>query len=92
MALMVEVLNIKGEIITDAKVTLRPGDKQFKSIYIKFDINTATYIAETVPVGTSQIIVKHNYLQGQNREVDIGITDVNELFILGKPGEKTYFR
>jgi Subtilase family len=89
--LRVKVLNVKGDAIENAKVTLRPGGSKAKAIRLAFDRHSATYAAK-VPVGTAQLEVKHKHLQGQTREVTVGATPSQELFILGEPGVKTYFR
>lgn len=89
--LQVEVRNGKGDVVENAKVSLRPRQK-LKIIQVKFDKNTKTYIARNVPPGPLQIDVKHSRLQGQTREVTVGPSGGSELFILGERGTKTYFR
>jgi hypothetical protein len=91
-SLHVEVRNVKGDVIENAKVALRPGGSKTKAITLAFDNRSATYVAKKVPAGTSQLEVKHDRLQGQTREVSIGVTAAHELFILGERGVKTYFR
>jgi hypothetical protein len=91
-SLQVEVRDVKGNVIENAEVTLRAGGSRSKGISLAFDSGSASYIAKDVPAGTSQLEVKHSRLQGQTREVSIGTTAVHELFILGEPGGKTYFR
>jgi hypothetical protein len=87
----IEVRNGKGDVVENAKVSLRPSRKQ-KSIAVKFDKRTGRYAAKNVPAGPLQIDVKHSRLQGQTREVTIAPSGGTELFILGEKGVKTYFR
>ena len=87
----VDVRNGKGDVVENAKISLRPRQKS-KVIGLKFDKNTATYVARGVPPGPLQIDVKHSRLQGQTREVTAGPSGGTELFILGEKSAKTYFR
>src|SRR5262245_19089475 len=89
--LHVEVLNVKGEAIKDAKVTLRPTDNKFKTITLPYDNPSATYVAREAAPGDYEIEVSHRSLQGQSRDVTIGVAPSRELVILGKTGSKTYF-
>lgn len=89
--LRVEVRNDKGDVVENAKVSIRPRQKS-KLIELKFDKNTATYVAKNIRSGPLQIDVKHTRLQAQTREVTAGPSGGTELFILGEKGGKTYFR
>lgn len=90
--LHVEVRNVKGDVVVNAKVTLHPKDSKVKAIPLGFDNRSASYIVEEVPTGTAQIEVKHEHLQSQIREVSIGASGGHELFILGECGARIYFR
>lgn len=92
-SLHVEVCNVKGDVIENAKVTLRPKDSRTtKAIPLAFDHRSASYVAKEVTSGTWHLEVKHDHLQGQSREVSIGGTTSHESFILGEHGVRTYFR
>ncbi len=91
-SLHVEVRDVKGDVIENATVTLRPSNSKAQAIALGFDDRSATYVAKEVPAGTSQLEVEHDQLQGQTRQVSIGTTAGHELFILGENGVKTYFR
>ena len=91
-SLHVDVRDVKGQLVENAKVTLRPHGVKAKAINLTFDGPSGTYFAKDVPPGSSQLEVKHEKLAGQTRDVTIGVTGGRELFILGEPGIKTYFR
>lgn len=92
LSLHVEVRNVKGESIPDAKVTLQPTDSKAEAITLAFDDRSATYVAKEVSSGTYEVKVSHGKLEGQSRKVTVGTAPSRELFILGKRGGKTYFR
>lgn len=91
-SLQVEVRDIKGEVITDAEVTLLPNGGKAKAIPILFNDRTGSYLSSDVPAGAGQLEVKHDRLEGQRRDVCIGVAASRELFILGERGVRTYFR
>jgi Subtilase family len=91
-SLHVEVVDVKGKAIRDAKVTLRPTDSKAKATTLTYDDRTATYVAKDVSSGTYEVEVSHRSLAGQSRKVNIGVAPSRELFILGERGGKTYFR
>ena len=91
-SLHVGVLNVKGEAIKDANVTLRATDSRAKATTVPFDDQTATYAAKEVPTGAYVVEVSHGILERQSREVTIGVAPSRELFILGERGSKSYFR
>ena len=92
-SLHVDVHDVKGGIIKDATVTFRSArpvrDKEFSA---RFDSKTGHYVAHDVPMGEGILEVKHGALQSQTRKVYAGAGQHTELFILGKPGAKTFFR
>ena len=89
--LHVEVRDVKGTLITNAKVTLRPKGKG-KPVPLLYDDQTAAYAGTKVPKGPGRLEVSHRRLQGQSRDVTIVAAASRELFILGERGAKTYFR
>jgi hypothetical protein len=91
-SMRVEVRTVKGDLIDNAKVTLRPSGANARSIALPFDARSGGYVAREVPAGASRLEVRHGRLQGQTREVSVGSTAASELFILGERGAKTYFR
>lgn len=91
-SLHVDVLNVKGEAIKDAKVTLRPTDSNVKETALAYDDGTAAYLAKEVSSGTYEVEVSRGSLEGQSREVTVGVAPSRELFVLGERGRKTYFR
>ena len=90
--LHIDVLNVQGESIPDAKVALRPSDSKAKGITLAYDKQSATYVAKEISCGTYEVKVSHSRLEGQSREVTAGTAPSRALFILGKRGGKTYFR
>jgi len=88
----VEVFNVKGESIKDAKVSLRPTDSKAKAITLAYDDRTTIYVAKEVSPGIYEVEVSHGRLEAQSRKVTIGAAPSRELFILGERGSKTYFR
>jgi hypothetical protein len=48
-SLHVDVLNVKGEAIQDAKVTLRPTDSKAKAITLAYDDRSATLLRALSP-------------------------------------------
>jgi hypothetical protein len=90
--LHIDVLNVKGEAIPDAQVTLKPTDSKAKAITLAYDDRSATYVAKKVSSGIYDVKVTHKKLGGQSRKVTVGTAPSRELFILGKRGAKTYFR
>ncbi|MBI3281209.1 MAG: S8 family serine peptidase [Acidobacteria bacterium] len=91
-SLDVEVLNVKGEAIRDAKVTLRPTDSKAKAVTLGYDDRTTIYVAKEVLPGSYEVEVSHGRLEGHSRVVTVGVAPSRELFILGERGSKTYFR
>ncbi len=91
-SLRVDVRDVKGEAIRDATVVLRPAGAGAKAVPIGFNDQTGGYGANDVPAGDGELDVKHHRLKSQTREVRVGAGSNDELFILGDPGVKTYFR
>ena len=92
-SLQVDVHDVKGAVIKDATVTFKSASRGKEGeIAVRFDDRIARYVAKDVPQGEAVIEVKHGSLQGQTRKVYIGAGEQTELFILAKPGVKTYFR
>jgi hypothetical protein len=90
--LYIDVLDVKGKSLRDAKVTLQPTGRNAKSINLSYDEKSATFVAKKISSGTCEIKVSHRKLEGQSRQVTISAASGRELFILGKRGGKTYFR
>lgn len=91
-SLQIDVLDVKGEVIKGAKITLQSTTTKTKPITVSYDERKATFVTKKISSGTYTVVVSHSKLQGQSREVTIGTTPSHELFILGKRGGKTYFR
>lgn len=91
-SLHIDVLNVKGESIKDAKVTLHSTDSKTKTVTLPYGDRIATYVTKKVSPGTYEVKVSHGKLEGQSRKVTVGTAPGRELFILGKKGGKTYFR
>ena len=91
-SLRVEVRDVRGEVIGDAAVTLVPRDPGAERIELRFDDGSGTYASADLAGGHADLEVQHERLEGQRREVQIGEGLNHELFILGEPGTKTYFR
>ena len=91
--LVVDVRDLKGEPISDAKVELSPAKGvKGKAVRMKYDKRAGCFVCGELRPGPVVIEVRHDKLQAQNREVRIGVAPSRELFILGKRGVKTYFR
>ena len=80
--LSVQVLNVRSDVIDDAKVMIHINDSESGTIPFAFDADRLIYSVE-VPVGTWQLEGKHDLLQGQVRAVTVGPAPSQELFILG---------
>lgn len=91
-SLHIDVLNVKGESIRDARVTLLLTERNAKPTTLAYDDKSALYVAKEVSSGTYELNVSHGELEGQSRKVTVGTAPSRELFILGKRGSKTYFR
>ena len=86
-SLHVDVRNVRGDVVSDATVTLRPLGKG-RQLPLSFDDRIARYVAKAVPSGTWTLDVQHERLQGQTRDVTIGVTPAQESFILGERGRR----
>jgi hypothetical protein len=91
-SLSVEVRDLKGEVIKNASVSLRPSGPRAKTVRIPFDERAGLYVSTDTTAGDGEVSVEHGELEGQKRRVRVGAGPNRELFILGQRGVKTYFR
>ena len=90
--LRVDVREVKGNPITGARIVLRhKGDPKIE-VELRFDERLGLYTAGEVPVGGALLRVEHDRFAGQEREIRIEHGPNDQLFILGEPGVRTYFR
>jgi hypothetical protein len=91
-SLLVEVRDVKGEVVKGASVSLRPSGRTAKAVRVPFDDRAGLYVAKDAAVGDAEVSVEHGELEPQKRQVRVGAGPNRELFILGRRGVKTYFR
>jgi hypothetical protein len=87
-SLQIEVLTAEGEPLNNAQITLRSTDSKGKSVKAVYDSKTFSYLVKKVPAGAYEIKVSHSKLEGQSRNVTLGVSPNREIFILGKKGER----
>ncbi len=91
-SLFVDVHNVNGDLVKDARLTLHPSGKKQKAVALTFDPSICCYIASNVAPGVARLEVAHDHLAGQSRDITIAASGERQHFILGEPGVKTYFR
>ena len=88
--LFVQVEDARGRPLPDAKVSVQYGKKERRKL--RYDDGTRTHRAGDLPIGKIEVSVEHPKLQGQERAVTLQAGQTHAVFILGRPGEKTFFR
>jgi hypothetical protein len=91
-SLQVDVLDVNGQAIKDAKVTAQPTDRKGGAVSLEFDDGSLTYVARKISLGAYEVEVAHGTLEGQSRHLTVGAASSPELFVLGEHGSRYYFR
>lgn len=89
--LTVLLLDAENKTLPDGKITFT-DIKGEKSLAVKFNKDTGVYALRDLPFTRGVISVSHAGKEEQRRRVTLGRGDNRELFILGEPGQKTFFR
>lgn len=89
--LIVEVVDVKGNPMAGAKVTFRANDGR-RAVAVKYQDRLGSYVADGLSPGPGRVAVAQPGSAGQEREAILDGGDNRELFVLGKPGVRTYFR
>lgn len=90
--LRVEVTDVRGNRLDDARVSVTATHGDGDPHRVRLDKSTQTYQAREVPYGEVLITVEHPSLEGQQRAVRVEHGANEQIFLLGEPGTKTYFR
>jgi subtilisin family serine protease len=89
----ITVLDYLKKVVSNARVIVtQPGGKSKKGIELKFDKQGQKYISSEFKIGLYLLTVEAEGFEPQAREVQVGISGLKDIFILGKKGMPFYYK